>query len=612
MAPDRKYPVGMIGVLAVVLAFCSIVYELMMAQALTDLSGDPATCYSVVIGLYLGAMGLGAFLCNKKRRARAGRSLLRVELALSVLGGGAVLLVHFSHMLFMYLDLSNQTSLGAFSFFGVVYGVVALLGVLTGLELPLLMHMAGQNEESSAGNAVLGFDYIGTVIGALCFPLILLPWLDVLGTGLLTAGINALVAGVVLVLVRPKRTMTFVSYVVANVLIIAVLVTGAGADDTINQYLLKKYYIVMRDKDNSVTVAFAPVENWPDIRRYRSPYQNIDIVQDDFDAWQDFVKRDYSTRPRLSPEILNDTWLFINRDFQFCGRTEEIYHEYLAHLPIVTNHVPKRVLVLGAGDGILVKELLRYKDIQSVELVELDPMMIRLARTDSVLTALNGRSFEDKRVTVTIADAYSFMRRNDRIWDAIFIDFPAPISGDIARLYSREFYTSVRKALAEDGFVAMDGPASSVAHGHNIWAVYYDTLRSAGWEQIVPYTSLLEVKDPVAERKFVRGLLAAAAPPQAKPTRAEIHRSLADYRAQRKKFASDNARGYIILKKNGVPPNLMPVWPSMKFQVLTPERCRRALSVVYPRPEGIDPRNVNSVFHPALPKRRLFAIKKIY
>ncbi|RYZ91339.1 MAG: hypothetical protein EOP06_06990, partial [Proteobacteria bacterium] len=162
----------------------------------------------------------------------------------------------------------------------------------------------------------------------------------------------------------------------------------------------------------------------------------------------------------------NTFHLFIDQKNQFGTNTERIYHDTIVHGSInLAKSVPEHVLIIGGGDGLMVRELLKYPEIKSIKLIELDPAMIDLAKNYKPLRDINGRSLEDKRVTVVTADGFSYLQRSRESFDAIFIDLPHPLSIDLSRLYSVEFYSFVKARLKLSGFMVYDYPFDALLKG---------------------------------------------------------------------------------------------------------------------------------------------------
>jgi spermidine synthase len=141
--------------------------------------------------------------------------------------------------------------------------------------------------------------------------------------------------------------------------------------------------------------------------------------------------------------------LFLNGDLQFSSVDEYRYHESLVHPALAGKH--DRVLVLGGGDGLAMREVLKYPDVREAVEVELDPSVLRLARDNPDIAALNQHSLDDPRVRVVNADAFTWLRDAEERFDAVIIDMPDPDSTSTAKLYSVEFYALARQVLAPGG-----------------------------------------------------------------------------------------------------------------------------------------------------------------
>ena len=209
----------------------------------------------------------------------------------------------------------------------------------------------------------------------------------------------------------------------------------------------------------------------------------------------------YSTKYIEDPSQPKNRFLFLNGDFQVTSNYEELYHEYFAHVPVLANGtVPQKVLVMGAGDGLLIRELVKYDQIREITHVDLDPKLIELARTHPVLTAMNDNSLDDPRVRTVLGDAYQYIRRSSDTYDAIYLDFPDAKDYNLSKLYSSEFFHFVRQRLSDGGFAVLDAPGSDLPDRNNIltlrpgsdWDVYYHTIKKGGFEWVTPYFTNLE------------------------------------------------------------------------------------------------------------------------
>lgn len=168
-------------------AACSLFYELVLAQTLSAILGDTAHRYNVTIGLYIASMGVGALLYEKIKSFNYRANLVRVEIILALIGGAAPLLA------LMWDSYWRESGLiGSWVISLGLHSLIVLIGLLSGLELPLLMDM-GEKKRDGFGTSILAFDYAGTLVAAIIFPLILLPAMPLFSIAAVVASINAFI-----------------------------------------------------------------------------------------------------------------------------------------------------------------------------------------------------------------------------------------------------------------------------------------------------------------------------------------------------------------------------------------------------------------------------------
>ena len=612
-------------VLALILAACSIIYELLAAQALSLLAANTVIWYSLVVGVLLGAMGIGAFFSEKVGQQSPWRTLLRVEIALTVLGSLTVPAIKAAHTLYSEMQMGNEVIAGVMVFYSIVFPVVFILGILTGTELPLVMRLAREiRDETRAANLALGWDYLGSLVGAMLFPLVIVTSMDLITAGLLIASINLLVA-IWIWLFRLGGAASIIDQftvaAVAACLLIAMLNISV-----INQYFLQRYYYYHR-MDDGLAGLFSPRADLPEIRRTRSAYQVIDLVEGiEPSFYADFLAV-YSNKLDRDPNFPVDQKLFLNGALQTDTRLEEVYHEWFAHFPIILNgEVPRRVLVLGGGDGFLVRELLKYPGISDIQHIDIDPVLIGLAKTDPVLKQLNDDAFSSERVSTVITDGYQYLRRTAERYDAIYIDLPVPNNYDLAKLYSREFYEFVKRAIAPGGFAVFDSSQTSALSERaedgsrellprNTWPVFGHTLKRAGFGTIVPFYSTLETDHPGLQRVIDRkGFnLTTSQLKQLEeirsPARRELERRklLAQSHARLKLLTSDYLlQGFVFLAPDARElarefVDLAEQRNGLDLHVLNARRYELSFTDYLVVPEQVDPGKVNSIMRPTLP-----------
>lgn len=600
--------------ITLILAACSISYELLIAHTLSLLAANTVVWYSLTIGIYLGAMGAGALFLDKiLGRRNTWKLLLYIELGLVLSGGFAIFVVTFSQMLHTFLLLNQWFIPAAIVFPLLSIAMIILIGFLTGIELPLLMTIARNTGGST--NKILGYDYFGSLLGALAIPLLLLPFFEDVLIGLFIAFLNLLVALYILFRILETKTLTFKQVGTAGVLSALLLIAIIYSDAT-NQYFLKKYYYYFESAQNFNSF-ISPLDHLPKIERLRSAYQKIDIFQLPQREYPQPLIDAYSTKFKTNPKYPRNYYLFLNGDYQVLSDVDDIYHEWFAHIPImIQGNVPKNILILGGGDGILNKELLKYADVQNITHVDIDPVLLNAARSHPVLTLMNEHAFEDSRVNVIIEDAFVFVKNATATYDAVYIDFPFARDYTLSRLFSREFYSFVKDLVTSDGYVVIDAPDSEfyvqetesgqfTYQAGESWEVYYHTMKTAGFETIVPYTSLLEADNEEA-LAIITSLMQEARGEDDVELRSQKSRQVLE------NYVQSTAQGFILLKKNSI--IIDPAYKDfgVPFSVLNERRFDLSLNLPYPKPPDIDWNKVNSIMQPIVLGSPVWKVRRPY
>ncbi|WP_255988615.1 polyamine aminopropyltransferase [Chitinolyticbacter albus] len=409
-----------------VVASCGLAYELICGALASYLLGDSVLQFSSIIGAYLFAMGIGSHLSKYVRDEDVLPRFIDIELLVGLIGGLSATLLF---LVYGWLAAPFRT---------VLYALVVVVGILVGMEIPLVMRVmnARKAEFNELVSRVLTFDYMGALAVSLLFPLVLAPKLGLARTGLLFGLMNAAVAVWTAWSFRAELPRLKAS-VRRAVVVLVLLVAGMGLSDKLN------------------TWAEQGIFGDEIIHAQTTPYQRLVVTR-----WHD------------------DTRLYINGNLQFSSRDEHRYHEALIHPAMQTLPWARHVLVLGGGDGLAVRELLKYRHLQSITLVDLDPAMTRLFSTAEALTALNQGSLKDKRVQVINDDAGRWIETAGRSFDAIFIDLPDPSNFGLGKLYSEPFYRRIAHQLAEHGLVVVQSTSPYFAP-KSYWCIDA-TLREAG------------------------------------------------------------------------------------------------------------------------------------
>ncbi len=587
-------------IITFVLAAASILYELLLAQTISLLAGNTVVWYSITVGLYLATMGAGALLYQKLFPGKSPLgTLFVVELLLVAAGGLAVPIVHAAHMIAGFGAINNLPFLGMLVFPSWSVGMIGIIGILSGMELPLLIALAERAlPRTQAAGRILGVDYLGSLLGAVVFPLVFLPRMETIEVGLFVAFFN-LVAAIALLAAGMQKGVPF-RKIGAVVFLGVALITALSSKEVIERYFLEKYYGY--GDTRTVSQLFLPEDDVA-VERFRSPYQKIDIARQLYSLRPEKLAFAYTTKYAEHPGYPRDVWLYLNGDFQLVSDVDEIYHEWFAHVPIVlAGTVPRYVLVLGGGDGLLAKELLKYDAIEHITQVDIDETVVEIARTHPALTALNGGSLSDERVKIVIEDAFRYVKETSERFDAVYIDFPYPKDYTLARLYSKEFYRMLSQHLAEGGFIALDAPGIEPIpyrgedgfrqyYIGDKWPVYYHTLKAAGFATVVPFQSALELDNQQAldaVEEYYLNATVASTTERMKISEGVLQESIDSF-----------TQGFIF----AIPPKAEIPFayhdPGVPLHVLNGKRF--ALSKLpYPGPEEIDPEQVHSIFKPRI------------
>ncbi len=433
LLPRRHVPLLFLNVF--VIAVCGLVYELLAGAVASYLLGDSVTQFSLVIGLYLSAMGVGAWL-SRFIAVAVGRAFVEVQLGIALIGGAS------APLLFIVYGLSP-------SFRAVLFFEVFAIGVLVGLELPLLMRILERELVfKDLVSRVLAVDYIGALFASLLFPLVFVPQLGLVRTALSMGLVNAGVAAWSTTLLAHLLTPRLRSGLQLRAAVVAVaLLVG----------------LVKADALSSVAEERAFAE--PVVYSATTPYQRIVVTQ---------AARGFQ--------------LWLNGNLQFDSADEYRYHEALVHPAFAALSRPaRRVLVLGGGDGLAVREVLRHPDVSAVTLVDLDPGMTGLSRAFPPLQALNGGALLDPRVVVHNDDAFVWVGERDAAaapFDVVIVDFPDPNHFALGKLYTKRFYALLAGVLAKDGVVAVQA-TSPLLVPRSFWTIV-TTMEAAGWS-VAPY-----------------------------------------------------------------------------------------------------------------------------
>ena len=473
---------------AIFLSAISLIYELSYCKIISKFTGNAVIWESLGMGAFLLGMGVGSFILDERKEKNEAPDLSTVQFILSLFGLTFPVMIYLCHILYrinyfdgglFYLEDGFQR-IYVFGAFSLLFPF--LIGLFSGMELPLLLDKA---KFKNSFPILMGCYYFGALIATLAFQYVLKSSVSDIELGIFAAFINF----IFFIKFRYENKSFSMSNAMPVLILLSLAVYVSLFSKSLEMTQIKNFYhnrlsftVNFKDKvDLTPKVPFSELDgfltNKQDVERYRSFYHDIDLVKYEEDGVEGFN-------------------VYIDGRFQFGSESDKEYHEYMAHIPIMLNYakIPKKVLVLGGGDGILAKELLRHKDLKSLRLVDIDKKMLDLAKNHPLFLKMNGGSFFDKRVELISEDAFSFLRNHNEKYDAVYMDFTFPFSFDVARLYSVEFLSGVAKVLSEEGIFVHSTPFP-FSYGDHYDVNYYDQLISSTY-QVSGLKSLLMYTDP--------------------------------------------------------------------------------------------------------------------
>ena len=383
--------------------FTGIVAEYIMATLASYCLGDSVTQWTVVISLMLFAMGVGS-QSSMVFRENLLDTFVSIELVLAALVASSVLLVY---SLFAYLE--------HLAFF--IYLLAFIIGLLIGLELPLATRLNAEHQQLASNvSSILAKDYLGALLGGILFAFVGLPMLGLVTSAVVVGAVNFAVALILggYCFDELRRGKLFIgSAVIVALIVVGCLLSG----DRLMLFAEQQRY---RDR-----IVFSE----------QTRYQKIVLTN-----------------------FRDDYWLYLNGNQQFSTIDEHRYHEVLVHPAMLLHGSVQRVLVLGGGDGLAVREILRHPNVRQVTVVDIDHRMTELAKVHPLLVQINDQALLNSKVIISNVDAFSFVSNDTKSYQVIISDFPDPRSIDLARLYSYEFFQLVFERLDDNGvFITQAG-----------------------------------------------------------------------------------------------------------------------------------------------------------
>ena len=378
-----------------VIATCGLIYELVAGALASYLLGDSVKQFSFIIGVYLFSMGVGSYFAKFIHKDLLNK-FVEIEILVGVIGG-------ISSVVLFFLFNTIQ------HFEPVLYLFVFVTGCLVGLEIPLLMNILKDKVAfKDLVSNVFAFDYIGALLASILFPLVLIPSLGIIKTPLFFGLINISIA-IFLSFYLEKELKNPIALKAKSIVAFLGLVALFIFSDKLLAFSEEKLY--------GENVVYAN----------NSPYQRIVLTRND-----------------------KDFRLYLNNNLQFSSADEYRYHEALVHPAMSMAKNISNVLILGGGDGFAVREVLKYKDVKNITLVDLDGQMTNFFKDNETMKKLNHNALSNPKLQIINKDAYIWIKENKKKYDVIIIDFPDPSNYSLGKLYSVQFYKELEKVTTPD------------------------------------------------------------------------------------------------------------------------------------------------------------------
>ena len=403
-----------------------IVAEYVLSTLATYFLGDSVFQWTMIVSIMLFSMGFGSRI-SRYIHTRLLQKFIYIEFTLSLLTAFVSVITYITSAYY-----------GENTF--IIYGLSILVGLLIGMEIPIVMRLNDEFEELKVNvSSVMEKDYYGSLLGGVFFAFIGLPYLGLTYTPFILGAINFMVA-CLLIYILWSGLESHVRKQLIGLIGVVVIILTAGV---FNARSIIDFGEEIRYKDR---VVFSE----------QTRYQRIVITQ----SQEDF-------------------WLFINGNQQLSSIDEVMYHEPLVHPVMGLLKEPKDILVLGGGDGGAVREILKYPSVANITLVDLDPRMTELGQSHEWLAAMNQNALNHEKVTIINADGYNWMENQKQFFDAIIIDLPDPKTVELGRLYSYEFYKLCYNRLRPHGIITTQ--AGSPYYAARAFNCIDDTMAEAGF-----------------------------------------------------------------------------------------------------------------------------------
>ncbi|MCK5213920.1 MAG: hypothetical protein KAR05_01020 [Candidatus Omnitrophica bacterium] len=604
---------------------CSLAYGLLIAQTMTSFVGHMVKCYSVTLGVFFFSQGMARLWFKKIIRA-AGEAEVswkdEIGASLFYLSGVGGLFAAYVHLTLQWMRDSYWP--GLMMFYAVYFFIIWLAGHVTGMQLLRIQNVlnAEADKKGWAEKKVIVQSF-GYLAAGCVFAGVLYPLFNVITSAFIVALFHLL--ALALIYAQAESEENPAPLITAGfVIIFLVCLGGIICRQQVSQFFLKKYYYYPYAPQIALRF-LGSMKGLEDVERYKEGRHAVDIVKKPVEEMtpSSYLMEAYSRKFFSEPDFPQDYRFYINNDFRLSTNYEDIYYEYFAHIPIILNQsAPENALIIGGGDGCLLRELLKYSAVKQIVLLAPQGVLLDLAKDHAVLKQVNKGALQDPRVKVVRQDAFRYMIKEGSLFDAVYFDPPSPTEYGSSRGYSVELFQLAARKLKKGGFAVLRAPRTNFfmrdslgeirLAQNNDWLIYYHTLKAAGFKTILGYMSNLEGNNKKASSSLLRAF--------------QQHQGALSMNLSDKAQGRINSRilnviqkhvillreGFIFLKREDGEIRLKYEDQKIPLYVLNSPRFYAAFRVPYIYPSALDRSRVNSIMRPTLPSKETEWVKLPY
>jgi spermidine synthase len=420
-------------ILTFLVSACSIIYELLFSQLITILFGNTVVQYSITIGLFLFFLGVGSFSYSRIKSDFIDK-LMFVEFAITIIS-----VIGVFGLPYLYILSAKYFVFGKVIVLILGYVLVAVIGFLSGFEIPILTRLVEDVRKTSSFSHVLGVDYIGSLLGTVLYALFLYPELGVFGTVVVVSFVN-LAIGLYLLYYSSYRKKFFALVLIFVLIIYGLLLFNIG---TLNDSYTKFYRAekIMAPYNYGIDGANYSVESY-----FSTVYQDV-------------IEIEMQLNPKVFVEetIYDNRCIYIDSHAQVCRKTALPYHTGMVDIPLLFVNFTQKpqidVLVIGGGDFIGIAHLLKYPQVRSIDHVDIDGEFVEVMKTNEFVRDFHNDAYLSPIVTTYIQDGFTYVLNTNKTYDVILLDLPELTSDKLLPLFSAEFASNLARILRDEGFV---------------------------------------------------------------------------------------------------------------------------------------------------------------